>query len=357
MATGVFRFLCLFDLAIPNNYGFYIETEEKPAFITFRSRNGQRVFSFVPDDYKWLNAEGESKSLLVAAVLKDGTRKPFRKFSSYQDKDSFSGGIVDEMLYNIIDVMFHVEDLKKLSSEEIDEQLKNWIQGTVDRFIDLYKYVTQDNTIDKSLVHKSPIIQILGSEETFELNNPVVVGEVNFLRDIVSWDNPVKNGCIKAICSEDNINKIGRLLEEGYRLQVFEQLLLQAKDQGHIFKNYALSVVLSETAFEVYLQHALMEYCLLKGVEQLPVGRNSVKKDYKEAITNGNVKERLIPYVKDLAGINIAASKEYFLWFERVYTLRNDIVHKGKQDISESDAGLAFGLVVSFIDYIKRILI
>ena len=200
MATGLFRFLCFFDLAISADYGFYIVTDEKPAFIIVSSRSGQRIFSFKQDDYEWINSK-DKVEIHVAAVLKDGSRKPFRKFISYKDNDSFSGGIIDEMSYNIIDVLFQ-ESLAELESEAFDKNFKGWVLRTLDNFIDLYKYIAHDAPIDKSLIYKAPIIQVLGSEKTIELNSSVgVEGEFKYIKNIINWDDPIKNGYIKSRCS------------------------------------------------------------------------------------------------------------------------------------------------------------
>ena len=357
MATGIFRFLCFFDLAIPNDYGFCVKAKERQAFIRVSSQNGQKIFSFIPHDYKWLNTNNEVQNYFIAAVLKDGTKKPFRRFSSYKEEDSFSGGIVDDIPYNIIDVIFHVSNLTELSSTNINEHLKDWVLSIIDNFIDLYKCVTQDSTINKSLIYKSPIIQVLGSEETLALDGHIVQGTFKILNNITSWDNPVRNGYIKKPCSEENMSKIGQLLNKGHKLQMFEEILLQSKDQCYIYGNYSLSVVLSETAFEVYIQHALMEYCSSKGIKELPIRDSNKKKNYEKAITEGNIRSDLFRYINSLTGDNITQKNKYYQpWLEKAYNLRIDIVHKGRQDISETDADMAFGYVVKFINYIEQVL-
>lgn len=88
-------------------------------------------------------------------------------------------------------------------------------------------------------------------------------------------------------------------MKTGSRIPLYQQLLLEAKEQGHINNNYELSVVKIGTSFEVFLKELLVNACQNIGIQKLPVGRGRdleklPTKNYKEAIQEGNIKEDLL---------------------------------------------------------------
>lgn len=154
---------------------------------------------------------------------------------------------------------------------------------------------------------------------------------------------------------EINLNneKIERLLHVGNNGNISEQILLKAKDEM-MNGNYSLSIILSETAFETYMQNILINICKYKGINELAVGKNSSLKNCNEVIMNGNIKEHLIKrYLKSMINFNVGKLKEYTLWHEYTYDVKNEIVQSSNIRLTKKSAEKALNMTIKFIKKIN----
>jgi hypothetical protein len=157
----------------------------------------------------------------------------------------------------------------------------------------------------------------------------------------------------KKVLSEDTLNLFGEFLQSGRSIPLYQQLLLEAKEQGHINEKYELSVIKIGTAFEVFLQELLVKACESLGINELQV-EGKTTKNYKEAIQGGNLRDLLRKYLKQIIGNNsILSVKEYNHWHSKAYTLRNEIIHSGRMNVSEKEAMLAFESTTKLINLIS----
>ena len=139
-------------------------------------------------------------------------------------------------------------------------------------------------------------------------------------------------------------------------MPLYERLLLEAKELGHLARNYDLSVVVAETALEVLVQQEIAATCERRGMAQLPLGAGKGEKlvPFREAIENGRFRDDLLGrYPLMLSGINLKQISEYKIWYHKAYVPRNAIVHTGARVMDESAAIDAFDAVVAFGERIR----
>lgn len=350
MRGCMFRYYFDINLAIPKDRGFHINLNGRNAFLRFITIEGEKITSFTTGTYVWLTGEEDDvKHYLVKGITQNNKKIPIRQYCINEKEGLNKSGIIDKMKYTIVEVMFNIEDHEKLDDDKFLKKIKNDIRDYLDYFTDVYRLATQDMSFEKNVLDRTPIIEILTKEEKFDLSKEIIEGKCKFHKRIIDWSQAPSN-YNKPILNKQQLKIIGDLLQNK-QIRLSEKILIDAKEEAHINKNYEVSVILSQNAFEVFVQNILIESCKILGIKKLQ-GRNK-KKNFKEAITNGNIRRDLLKkYLTKIIGENLSGGKHYNRWYNNAYSLRNDIIHKGKYKVSSEEAKNAFLAVRNFINII-----
>lgn len=361
MIGCAFRFALDCNLALPNDILFRINVDNKSAFCRFNSKKANKILTFNFDDYRWLDKsilekrEYNIKRIMGERV--DGTKVPIRYFYSKKNGDAFSGGVKDDITYSLCEVLFNIKTTDYINDQRKLDELQKWVLNVIVEFCDVYRLITSEMTFTRSCIYDSPIVEVLISDDPIKFDSPNGILQFKSHLESLSWNDPNITGHEKIEVPKELILRIHEFLEKGEKLEVYHRLILDAKEQAILRNNHDLSVVLIENAFEVFLQSWLISLCEKNNVLQLPIGKKKdIKKDYQEAILNGNVREDLLHnYVKILTGKNPAGSSLYNKWFECAYRLRNDIVHKGKYETTSEQSYSAYKATMNFIVYLEKL--
>lgn len=350
MAICMLRYLFHIKLALPEDIGFFVQYKGNKSLVRVKTINGANISSYTNKDLSWLFQEDGNQNNNLS-VLKISTNDPLeqiplRYIHYYNNKDHFSAGVVEPTYFSIFEVSFNIPNKDFLDKEDNIRLLDNSAFDIINDFTNKYRLVSQENDIYLPRSNESPVIEIWYSD-LVEQKGELISANLKPYKETVNFNGLKKLN--KPILTKEKIEKLNNLLKTGSRIPLYQQLLLEAKEQGHINNNYELSVLKIGTSFEVFLKELLVNACQNIGIQKLPVGRGRdleklPTKNYKEAIQEGNIKEDLLKkYLKIIIGNNsILTVKEYNYWHKWAYTLRNEIVHSGRTSVSENEARMAF---------------
>ena len=139
---------------------------------------------------------------------------------------------------------------------------------------------------------------------------------------------------------KEHLDLIKKLLQTDSKLPLFQELLFNAWDY-YFYGNYKLSVIESETAFEVFIKHLVYKKYKECGKPDL----------YINKVLERSFKNILIDHIPSIINYNFYNSKEYTKWNENVYEIRNEIIHEGK-DVSSDMAKISVETVPDTIRFI-----
>lgn len=354
MALCSFSFIFDINLTFPDNTHFLLRVDGEDVQLTFERVKSKKVISF-SDNLDWIN--DKTNSYFVAAQLTTGDTIPFRAYKQKKENASFISGIIDEANLTKINTICKV-DTYLLEKEDFLDKKINWLQNILLKFIDNYCHITQDAYVSRNDILKPLLVDVFVSDENdFPKNHSRI--EFKVFKTQFNFESPKESGFVKKDVSSNQVEDIQNRLVNNIDIQLFEKILQNAKENAFRQKNYDMSVVLTGSAFEVFLQQVLIECCKFKRITKLTVGRGNKQKeiDFYEAIINGNVREHLINnYLKYLTGKSIAGSKEYNNWYANSYEKRNDIIHKGNYGTTREEAQKAFDSTNILINKISELI-
>lgn len=353
--------LCTFSwpiqmhLAVPPGAGFFFNRGGRDVHIECQTLPGARLFSYTGEDYGWLTKEYETESRYIRAVAGD-KKAPVRQIHRKEAEVPFTGGTVDPVNYTRVLVTFEIEGTHVLDDETSARGLRDWVEGVVQYFFDLYRLVTQEGDLTRPRIKDAPMVDVLVADD-YEFNSEVLGGEFRPYRWIYSWEDTGRGGYFKEMMSREKFAALLTLLQSGANPRVFDKLLLDAKEQSLIRDEHDLAIVVAETAFETLLQERLLAACAARGVTDLTVGRGrgATQMPYREAIERAQVRDCL-DYVQELSGQNIKGGAEHNNWLTHAYGKRNRIVHGGERGAAVDDVGRAFNAVVAYAGLVDRVL-
>lgn len=354
--------LCTFSwpipmhLAVPQNEGFFFSMDGRNVYIYCQTLSGAKLFSYTGEEYGWLTKEYEVISRYIRAVSESDEKAPVRQIHRKKDEAAFTGGTVDSVKYTRIFVSFEVESLDVLDDETSFNELKAWVERTVQHFVELYRMTTQEGDVTRPRINDAPVIDITVADG-YEFNAEVLSGDFRPYMWVQSWEETTKVALFKETMKPERVRVLLELLQGGFQPLVHDRLLLDAKEQSFVRNEHDLAIVIAETAFETFLQARLIHWCAANGKTTLKVGRGKGERDlpYQEAIEGASVSTNL-DFVEEFSGQKIKGGAEYGNWHKYAYTARNGIVHLGMRGATMEDAGKAFTAVVTFIDFINHVL-
>ncbi|WP_419872921.1 hypothetical protein [Candidatus Pristimantibacillus sp. PTI5] len=334
MEMYMFRFLFNITLSLPEDSEYKVNYKGHESLIKLKTIKGANISSYRGEDYSWVTKIEEN---LITARIKLKTEDIVQKYIKYYNNEHhFSGGVIEPTNFSIIEVFLTIPNKHYL--EKNLDQLERDASEIINYTINAYRLIFQENEISLPQASDSPAIEIWFSESVDKGNGYI---DHNFLPFSQNYNfkkkKRDKNGQI-----DDNLKLFKEFIYEGVAISLYQELMLDAIEQGEIRKKYEVTVVKIGTAFEIFMQGLLVSTCEKLNIDKLQTGRGT--KHYKLAIQEGKLIEDLLKkYLKTFVDTDsILSVKEYNHWHSKAYTLRNEIVHNGRTNVSEIEANKAF---------------
>jgi len=217
-------------------------------------------------------------------------------------------------------------------SEGILKVIAEKTQLIVNKFLDIYKVVTEEDFVDR--IGFLNITHIL----FFEHNSGLLLTSPNY-------------GYIQSAVmnrSRNELEKIEKMLKEDIHPELYELLFLNASNSLKK-KMFTLAIVESFQALEIFLENYLMDKFSNKGLSESDI-KGKLEQKWR-------TKERLKDLLKEATGKSLSADNQT-LWNKWVLiydNIRNEVIHKGKE-VNESDAMDTLEKNKEVVSWIKSII-
>jgi len=189
-------------------------------------------------------------------------------------------------------------------------------------------------------IHKVFLSQIGEGDQGFVILKPIIISNESF--QIISSRLP--NQTTPDRCSV-SWAAYGNKSDE--KLEVWQEILLSSIEYESK-EDYQTQLVQCQTAFEIYLDGILNSKLKKKYLMSEEIIESILRKY--------SILEQLAFWMKKCYGKGFSPNdgicKE---WREKVYGLRNEIIHEGKSDITREDSVNAFVIVCEFIQEIEEL--
>lgn len=357
MPALMFRYALLTHLALPDDAVFSTMVDGVATLVRCIPRTGDKLFAYTADDYQWLHGT-DTTIAQVKTFSRNGREWLALKIYTYNDQNEpFSAGYVEPTVYTLMEIVTDIQSTTDVQNGEDVELHKKIADDAKSRFVNMYRLVSQHTHVDRPEVYDSVLIDILISKDNVDLGSGAIEAEFLPYTRKTNWSDPFKRGSTKAPLDRAKLQQLNRMFSEQRRIELHEDLLLEAKSQAHLYKNCSISLVLCETAFEVFAQEFLVRLCQRNEVESLQVGRGKHKttKPYLEAIRNGNITD-LIGYIEELTEGRVKGTQEYSKWYDDAYSPRHRVVHNGDLTVTFEQSERAFNAVMQFIHKIEQLM-
>jgi HEPN domain-containing protein len=305
-------------LHLPNEYEYEVSIPEESlkAMLTFRKIWTNKATEDGKPTSSSADFYAEDKTLYFKSGVILTPRFPIREEEGWQQ--NFTGknieGIKEQngvfrytRLYIQLDTNFTSKDLDTDNKGELIESVKEKALMVVNRVLDSYRFVTKLEHIQRMGTLETSMIYFMSHKKGFHTSSSGFGIETA----------PMNR-------SRKEIVEIGRMLKEDIRPDLYELLLLDAQISFDN-KDFALAVMQSFQALEIYLERILFE-ALKKRGDSDPDIESYLGKYWR-------TKERLKDALKELRGKSLS-ELDKALW-ERWCTIydktRNEIIHKGKE--------------------------
>jgi hypothetical protein len=134
-----------------------------------------------------------------------------------------------------------------------------------------------------------------------------------------------------------------------------EKLMMEAVLQVDRHRDFDLAIVHGETAFEVFVQKMLANYCQKNKVQALP-GKKAASLGNQQAIETGNIQNDLFRYIEHCTGFDVKSTPEYNAWLNDAYNPRVAIIHRGARGMSEAQAKKALDTINAIMSVVRKLL-
>lgn len=355
MAICMFRFLFDIKMGLPETERFKFQHQGISCIISTKIVKGANITSYSRDNYSWITKTKEEDEQVRELKINgefEGDLELLRCVKYFNNRDIFSGGLIEPSSFTIFEILIEIPNREYLEKEENMTSLKEQATKILIYFIDSYRLVSQESDVYLPDIHETKIFEVLYSESNFNHEKCTfsAISQNHYWGRIPRPD--------KEVLSQDKIKKLSEFLKSDTKIPIHQRLLLDAKEQGILSKNYEVSILKINTAFEVFMQNLLIKACHVLKYKELPVGKGKLelldRKNCVEAILEGSIVNDLLKkYLYIVLGSkSILSISEYNKWHEHTYEKRNKIIHGGVTNVSEEEAMLAFKSTISLMNKI-----
>jgi hypothetical protein len=176
-------------------------------------------------------------------------------------------------------------------------------------------------------------------------------------KPVTQWQGIERH--IKQPMAQDRLSAFENWLQGDMQIPEDQLLLLSALERAIWRKEYPSSVIFAQTGFEVFVSRFIRERAATRGITALPMpprrGATPQQVPVNDALTRTLLNYKLRTLIPHITSATVDNTPEYNNWRNNAYRLRNEIVHAGRTNVSETDARNAFDSVNAFIARIMSI--
>lgn len=346
-------------IALPNRDYYHVLTKGMSCWVECEEINGSVILSMSQDALEWLGKGKDEGVSVLYGWIKNRTDEIVKQQETYTSP--VTSDILGTVTYRKVSrlrVYMEIDSISLFDTDEGVSGVRALAHDAVERFVDSYSFVSSD--ID---VTRFSSDEVCGSvlwwtsdysieEKRLRLNTSA---KFNYIKH-VDVIKVAKRSSLFKKPRRDIKDKLSAQLEVGEGFSEYLKILLEARSliARH---QYDLSIVMSETAFEVFMRWVLIRICEQSGVSTLP-GRNKKQSegwDYVEAIQKGAVTEDLLRYLDSFAMADVKGNQICARWKRNTYDKRIEIVHGGVFGNTFDDALVAYNSVSEFIQFVLRL--
>lgn len=271
------------------------------------------------------------------------------------DDDLFLEEVIDTVGFTRMDVTFECSGDIPPSGSPIFVEIREKAIRIVQQFLRAYRTVSEQVDVKVPSEMDSPLIEISVSKN-YTFTREEVDAEFEKVQHSFQWLPPVQRSTSKGPLSPKQLEGLFLLLDHGIEAELFRELLLEARELSFIHGNHRLALVIAQTGMETYIQWRLIHECNQRGIASLKPKRG-IELDVEKAIARGDLRRDLLGvYMTFLPGRSAKDCAEHQEWHKNAYEPRIQIVHRGRVNVTESDARKAFESVVKYCVYTDRML-
>lgn len=349
------KFAFPFRLELPD-LAFFATLDGHPYSVRAAGSDGTRTYLYTGEEVPTEASSGEGEYIWYKAVFNNqGPSRPAREICFAPTSQNFLAKVIDFIGYTFLDVNFEVPGPNPDGDEARTNAIINQALRFGQHFIGIYRAITGESDVFRPTLSDSPGVEVYIAE-TYSFDEYGVDAQFQRIIRHISWLPPAVTGRTKESLRPEQMDDLERKLRTGHVLPAYMELLLDAKEYSILQSSHRMALVVTEAAFEAFLQDRLMIECEIRGIYQLPMGRgrNTTLAPYSDAVMAGGIRVDLIDrYCKDLCGRSVKTGVAYQEWFACAYNPRNDVVHRAHREISESDAEAAFNATVNFMNFLN----
>ena len=272
------------------------------------------------------------------------------------DDDLFLEEVIDTVGFTRMDVTFECSGEVPPAGSPILVGIREKAIGIAKHFLRAYRTVSEQVDVKVPSEMDSPLIEISVSTN-YTFTRKEVDATFTKVQHSFQWLPPFQRSVSKGLLSREKLDGLILLLDHGIAPELFRELLLEAKELSFINGNHRLALVIAQTGFETYIQWRLIQECKHRKIPTLTPTRGK-ESDVETAIAEGDLRKVLLgEYLTLLARRSAKDCSEHREWYENAYVPRTQIVHRGRVNITETEAKNAFESVVKYCAYIDRLLI
>ena len=345
MDLCLLRFALPFNLCLPDGKCYYFREAGQLVTVRTSTRLGSRILNYERDSTDWIGKE--------KAEIHDGQPQSpetrVMSFKIFEPIKDFSGGIVVDTDYTVLDLIF--EDI----TGAVLHTYKEWAIGVVRGFVDKFRIAANRGWIGE--FGRTMDIQVIlgGKAHDAILIDGSLTAEFDTKDTILELLHPSLYGRRQNPLNADELAAFESRLASHQGIALHESLFLEAAVQNVQHKNHDLAIVHIETAFEVFLQSLLIDHCERNPTLVLP-GNKAQTQGNQVAIEEGNIQNDLFRFVNHISNIDVKISQEYNKWYNDAYLKRNRIVHRGERGATESEVVKAGESTQQLMEYLKTLI-
>lgn len=154
--------------------------------------------------------------------------------------------------------------------------------------------------------------------------------------------------------------RIRDMLTEGTTIPTYTSLMLDSQNSIR-FGRYHLAVVEAQTAFEsffyTFVRHELVRKSLITPILQTELDKPGLKSKIKKSVSGKTGVDKLehFSYLVTTPPCSFAKGvTEHDNWFNQTYSLRNQVIHEGKNDVTQKEAEAAFKAVEDSFSFFNQ---
>lgn len=347
-----YQFILPFYVRLPDGAAIHYPYEGRMVSVRTQKIEGERIDSYERGSFEWLTDGEEEGTWYAVATLKNGDSIPFREVLVLDEPELPARGLRDQSVFTLMEIVFELdaEDTDAAASDEIQD----WVQQVLGRFIDWYRFVSDEVTAHREEVATSAVVKIYTSTD-YKFGPDGFEALFGLTSRILNWDPPQTLGIAKDVLSEGRIEALADSLAADSELDLHLSLLLDAKEMSFSHERHNFAIVLIETAFEVFLQTRLAADCKKRRIAELEIRETA--RPVSDALADGSVRVDLLGnFPQQICGVNLRTGSSYNGWLTDTYQPRNGIVHGGERGYGAKEAEAAFQAAHDFSKEIDQML-